>query len=121
MKSPVLLCLLASLALAGVARAHAFLDHADPKVGSTVKSAPRELRLWFDDPLDSSESTAVVTDAAGKRVDKGGATVDAKNPHLLRLALPTLGPGVYKVHWHVLDSDCPHETQGDFTFRVKGS
>jgi methionine-rich copper-binding protein CopC len=47
--------------------------------------------------------------------------VDAKNAHLLRLPLPALGPGVYKVHWHVLDSDCPHETQGDFTFRVTGS
>ena len=37
------LALLAALAGANPAHAHAFLDHADPRVGSTVASAPREL------------------------------------------------------------------------------
>jgi copper resistance protein C len=35
------------------AKAHAFLDHAEPRVGSTVPTAPRELTL-------SSESGAGV-------------------------------------------------------------
>lgn len=119
MKSPAILCVLASLALAGAARAHAFLDHADPKVGSTVKVAPREVRLWFDDPLDPSGCSAVVLDAQGKPVSKS-ASVDAKDAHLLHVPAPALGPGVYKVRWHVLDADCPHETQGEFAFKVKG-
>ena len=30
----------------GEASAHAFLDHAEPRVGNTVATAPREVTLW---------------------------------------------------------------------------
>jgi copper resistance protein C len=42
------LALLAPLVLAaGSAHAHAYLDRAEPRVGSSVSVAPRQLSLWF--------------------------------------------------------------------------
>jgi len=102
----------------GAAQAHAFLDHALPRVGSTVKAAPRELRIWFTDDLDPAGTTVALMDAAGKPVSTAKSTVDAKNDTLLTLALPALPPGRYKVVWQAA---CPqgHVTKGDFSFLVK--
>src|SRR5262249_1238847 len=38
---------------AGMAHAHALLDHAEPRVGNTVKS-PRTVSLWFTQNLEST-------------------------------------------------------------------
>jgi methionine-rich copper-binding protein CopC len=40
-----------------VATAHAYLDHAEPRVGNTVRPAPRELTLWFTQNLEAAFST----------------------------------------------------------------
>src|SRR5712671_5212472 len=47
------------------AHAHAFLDHADPRVGNTVKSPPRAVALWFTQNLESAFSTIEILDANG--------------------------------------------------------
>ena len=49
------------------ARAHAFLDHASPLVGSTVPAAPHEVVLTFTQNLEPAFSTAQVTDSSGAR------------------------------------------------------
>ena len=98
--------------------AHAFLDHADPAVGSTVTASPKEVRLWFTEELEPAFSTLHVVDGAGKTVDGGDGRVDASNPTLLRVSLPALSPGTYRVIWRVLSVDS-HTTEGDFTFEVK--
>ena len=54
---------------AGVtAEAHAFLDRAEPRVGSSVPSAPRELSLWFTQNLEAAFSSVAVSDSNGTRV-----------------------------------------------------
>jgi len=100
--------------------AHAFLDHADPAVGSTVTPSPNEVRLWFTQELEPAFSTLHVVDSAGKTVDGGDGQVDSSNPMLLRVSLPALPPGTYRVIWRVLSLDS-HTTEGDFTFEVKAS
>jgi copper resistance protein C len=107
-----------ALAAAG-AHAHAFLDHAEPRVGSQVPSAPAEVRLWFSEPLEGAFSTLTVTDASGRRVDRGDAQLDPSNKALLRVSLQAVAPGAYSVHWRVVSVDT-HVTQGDFVFRVGG-
>jgi hypothetical protein len=96
------------------ARAHAFLDHADPRVGSTVSTAPRELSLSFTQQLEPAFSSADVHDANGARVDQGKAQISGSTMHV---GLKPLGPGTYKVHWHALSVDT-HTTEGSFSFRV---
>jgi copper resistance protein C len=105
------------IALAPVAaRAHAFLDHASPLVGSTVPAAPHEVVLTFTQNLEAAFSTAQVTDASGARVDQGKAQVSGTT---MTIGLKSIGPGSYKVHWHALSVDT-HSTEGTFTFQVGG-
>jgi len=98
-------------------RAHAMLDHADPRVGASVAAPPREVSLWFTQKLEGSFSRMEVRDATGTRVDDGAARVDPANPAVLRVALKALPPGTYKVNWRVLSVDT-HTTEGHFSFRV---
>ena len=55
-------------------------------------------------------------DAAGQRVDTPAPEHPA--PDVLRVALPSLAPGEYTVHWAVVSVDT-HPTEGHFTFSVK--
>ena len=96
------------------AHAHAFLDHAEPRVGNSVTSAPREVSLWFTQNLEAAFSTVEVRDASGARVDQGKPQVSAG---VMRIGLKPLPPGTYKVYWHVLSVDT-HRTEGSFSFRV---
>ncbi len=107
--------LVLGLLLAGslAASAHAFLDHANPRVGSTVRAPPREVTLWFTQKLEPSFSSAQVHDASGARVDQG-ARAEGMQIHV---ALKPLPPGTYRVRWKVLSVDT-HTTEGSFTFRV---
>jgi methionine-rich copper-binding protein CopC len=98
--------------------AHAFPDHSDPKVGATLNSSPTMVRIWFDSDLEPSLSKITVHNADDKAVDKGDSRVDATDPKLLEVSVPTLPPGQYRVIWHVVSKD-GHRTNGDFTFKVK--
>ena len=107
---------LALLLLSGVAAyAHALLDRAEPRVGSVVQQAPREVALTFTQNIEGSFSTLEVTDAAGQRVDEGTPAIQG---NVMRVPVKTLAPGVYRVEWHVLSVDT-HRTEGRFTFEVR--
>src|ERR1700690_1915710 len=97
---------------ASAARAHAFLDHASPLVGSTVSTAPHEVSLTFTQNLEPAFSTVEVTDASGARVDQGKAQISGNT---MQIGLKSLPAGSYKVRWHVLSVDT-HSTQGAFSF-----
>jgi len=115
---PALQWLLLLLAVdIGAVHAHAFLDHADPRVGNTVKGPPRTLSLWFTQNLESTFSTIEVLDSNAARVNAGNASVDANDRKLLRVPLKVLPAGTYTVKWHVLSVDT-HTTEGNFTFHV---
>jgi len=119
MKTVTIISLVLAVLLGGPAGAgaHAFLERADPRVGSTVRTAPAQVRLWFTERLEPAFSSVRVVNEAGKQVDKGDGQVDPSNPRLLQISLATLPPGTYKVIWRVLSVDS-HVTEGDFTFRV---
>jgi methionine-rich copper-binding protein CopC len=108
--------LFVALGISG-AQAHAFLDRASPRVGSTVPSAPRELTLSFTQNLEPAFTTVQVTGPNGNRVDQGRAQISGNT---MRVGIRAAGPGTYHVHWHALSVDT-HTTQGSFTFHVGGS
>jgi methionine-rich copper-binding protein CopC len=103
--------------LAPHASAHAHLDRALPAVGTAVHESPRELRLWFTQRLEPAFSTVRVEDNKGTRVDNDDPQVDAGDARVLRVSLPRLVPGTYRVKWRVLSVDT-HVSEGDFTFDV---
>lgn len=106
------------LALQTQARAHAFLDHAEPKVGGTVTNSPAEIKIWFTQNLEPAFSTLAVQNAQGKEVDKKDAHLDDKDKSLFLVSLPQLAAGTYTVIWHAVSVDT-HKTQGRFEFTVK--
>ena len=96
------------------ASAHAMLDHAEPRVGNKVATAPRAVTLWFTQKLEPAFSTITVTDPGGQRVDTGKASVDGSQ---MSVSLRPGGSGIYHVNWRVLSVDS-HTTNGSFTFQV---
>jgi methionine-rich copper-binding protein CopC len=96
------------------ATAHAFLDHAEPRVGNKVATAPREVTLWFTQKLEPAFSSMTVTNAAGQRVDTGKPRVSGNQ---MSVSLRSGGTGTYHVTWRVLSVDT-HTTDGSFTFQV---
>ena len=99
------------------AYAHAFLDQARPAVGSTVHGSPAEIRLSFTSPLEPAFSSVKVLDTSGRQVDRKDNQVDQRDPAQIKVTVPTLANGTYRVVWHALSVDS-HVTDGDFTFEV---
>ena len=113
--TPVIMLTASLLGAPAPAFAHAFLDHAEPRVGNTVSSAPHEVKLYFTQKLEAAFSTLEVTDASGQRVDAGKPRVSGNE---MAVSLKGGGgPGTYRVNWHVLSVDT-HTTEGNFTFTV---
>jgi len=102
------------LLVTGEASAHAFLDHAEPRVGNKVANAPREVTLWFTQKLEPAFSSITVTNSAGQRVDTGKTRVSGSQ---MSVSLRAGGAGTYRVTWRVLSVDT-HTTDGNFTFQV---
>ena len=99
--------------------AHAFLQHAVPDVGSTLAHSPNEVRIQFTEAVEPVFSKIQVFDSLGKEVDKGDIHRDSSNHALLKVSLPPLGDGTYKVVWRVVSVDT-HVTSGSYPFRVGG-
>lgn len=111
---------LVALALASVAQlagAHAFLDHASPRVGSEVHGSPNEVKVWFTQELEPAFSTLRVVDKDGRQVDRADKRFDPSDRSIMRISLPPLQPGTYRVLWRVLSVDT-HVSEGDFEFVV---
>lgn len=105
-------------ALPATSLGHAFPDHSDPKVGSTVSAPLSQVRIWFDSALEPAFSSLMVHNAEGKMVDKQDGRVDPSNPMLLEVDVPQLAPGTYIVIWNVVARD-GHRTNGQYTFTIK--
>jgi len=115
---PFAIGLLSLLTAATQADAHAFIVRAEPRVGSEVRKAPNEVRIWFSEPVRAELSSIAVFDANGIQVDKKDGHSDGANRALLHVSLKSvLPPGIYKVIWHVTSVDT-HVTNGDFKFQI---
>ena len=91
---------------------------AEPRVGSKVKKAPTEVRIWFSEPVRSILSSIKVFDGNGTQLDKKDTHLDRDNRALLHVSLRSgLAPGKYKVIWRVTSVDT-HITNGDFRFQI---
>jgi copper resistance protein C len=118
MKSMIPLICVALLISVSSARANAFLDHAEPAVGSTVDVPPKEIKIWFTEELQPALSQIQLFDRHGKSVTQEHATVDPADPLLLSLPVPAMRPGKYRVSWRVMSVDS-HVTVGTFFFAIR--
>jgi methionine-rich copper-binding protein CopC len=110
---PILIALF-SLAGFTLAQAHAFLDHAQPRVGSSGPS-PEQVELWMTEDLEPAFTKVQVFDAQNHEVDNKDAKIAGAT---MTVSLPKLGPGIYKVKWSAVAVDT-HHTTGTFSFTVR--
>ena len=111
----LLLTIFFSLAGLSLAQAHAFLDHADPRVGSTVSPAPAKVTVWMTEELEAAFCKLRVFDAKGAEVDQKDAKISGST---MTVSVPSLPAGTYKVRWSAVAVDT-HHTTGTFTFTVR--
>jgi hypothetical protein len=118
MKFNARLTLVALLLAATNASAAAFLDRAQPAVGSTTDTPPTEIKIWFTETFEPALSQIQLFDHRNRPLTQNKASVDSDDPDLLKLSIPALKPGVYKVSWKVVSMDM-RMTVGTFSFRVR--
>lgn len=113
--------LLLSMALFGVASAHAKLVSSDPAAGANLSAAPAKLTLVFDEEISDKETDSFfkVTDEAGASVGSGKLdNTDLDHKTLSGALKAGLGAGVYTVAWQTITSDDNGKSEGSFKFGV---
>lgn len=81
-------------------------------------SAPENVTVVFDGPLEPAFSSLTISNSTGKQVNTEKAQIDPNDKKSIHVALPPLPPDKYTVHWIAVASD-GHRTHGDYSFRVK--
>lgn len=108
--------LLAGLAGAAPASAHAALTGSAPQQGVVVDKAPTQVTLTFSEKVALSDGAFRVLDPKGKRVDTGKATELSGTTYgvPLHAGLPD---GTFTVAYQVVSADS-HPVAGAFTFSI---
>jgi copper resistance protein C len=107
--------LVASFIFVRLAEGHAFLDHTDPKVGSTIHDPPSEVTLWMTENLEAAFSRLQVFDGKGIEVDKKDTRVSGA---VMTVSLQKLLIGTYHIFWQAVATDT-HKTSGTFDFTIQ--
>jgi methionine-rich copper-binding protein CopC len=107
-----------SLGTTQLALAHAHPKHEVPAVGSTVGVSTSEVAIDFDEGLEPSFSSIVVTGPDGKSVNHGKSTVAQNDEKHMSASLEPLAAGTYTVAWIAVAKD-GHRTHGNYAFTVK--
>jgi methionine-rich copper-binding protein CopC len=97
--------------------------HAHPKVmvpaADSAGPSPAVVSITYSEAVEPKFSTISVTDADGKKkFNTATAMPVANDPKTMTLALPTLQPGSYVVHWVSVAAD-GHRLEGQYPFTVK--
>jgi copper transport protein len=107
----------AALTLPAAASAHALLVRSLPSNNTVVQTAPKEIRLTFNEPVETAFGSIRVYDSAAKRFDDGH--VSRPDPRSVRVGVSgPLARGTYTVTWRVISADS-HPVHGAFVFHVK--
>jgi hypothetical protein len=97
--------------------AHAKLQSSDPQAGSTLASAPRQIRLKFNEALEPAFSKIELTGPHDSGIPVAAA-VDRSDATVMTAALPPLSAGAYRIRWSTMTHD-GHKTKGEVTFTVR--
>jgi copper transport protein len=128
----VLLVLLLIWMAAGArpALAHAIVVRTEPADGAVLGTPPRQVRLWFSEPVALHLTAIELIDGGGRRFAatsvRGNAASlaaavrsDQLTAAEVLIELPSLPPGVYRLSWRTLSSADLHNTAGTIVFGVQ--
>jgi copper resistance protein C len=98
------------------------LAHARPKVmvpaAESTTASPPMISVTFSEAVEPKFSSLNVTDEQGKKFNTASSVPLPNDPKTLTLALPSLQPGGYLVHWVSVATD-GHRMEGEYKFTVK--
>lgn len=99
--------------------AHSALIKADPGPRSVLKTTPKVLRLWFNEPIELVYSKIMIKQEGDTKetVLKNLRHVD-KQSSSIEVELPELDSGTINVHYKVLSVD-GHVVDSGYTFVIK--
>ncbi|MEG3630820.1 copper resistance CopC/CopD family protein [Streptomyces poriticola] len=103
---------------AGPASAHAVPTGSDPREGTVLKTAPRQVTVTFNESVELAEDSVRVLDPDGRPVTGGDPEHADGRADTARVPLAGgLDDGTYTVTWRVLSAD-GHAVSGAFTFSL---
>ncbi|MFI5805630.1 copper resistance CopC/CopD family protein [Streptomyces sp. NPDC051561] len=111
--------LLALLAGATPASAHAALTDSNPKDGAVVATAPKQITLNFSEQITLGDDAIRVLDPTGKRADTG-ETLDLCSGSVVQYGIALHGglpDGTYTVAYQAVSADS-HPISGALTFSI---
>jgi methionine-rich copper-binding protein CopC/putative copper export protein len=107
--------LLLALAVPASAGAHAFLVSSTPASGVTLDRAPRVVTLRFTEPVSPALTRVQIFDGQG--APRGGGRVsEGRTANELRVTLPRLATGAYRIAYSTVSQDDLHATRGAIVF-----
>jgi methionine-rich copper-binding protein CopC/putative copper export protein len=107
--------LLLALAVPASADAHAFLVSSTPASGVSLARAPRVITLRFTEPVSPALTRVQILD--GRGTPRAGARVSAgRSANEIRVALPPLATGAYRIAYSTVSQDDLHATRGAIVF-----
>jgi methionine-rich copper-binding protein CopC len=124
------MALVMSIALAGVASAHAAYDHSTPAAGAVLATAPTQVTVVFKENIDPKGSSLTVyhmTDARNttnfdqesKQVSPdNGTQYPLSDPKSMTITMQGDGDGIYAVAWKTVSADDGDPDAGVFFFGV---
>ncbi len=109
--------IVALVAFAPPASAHAELESTSPPSGAVLTDPPKQITLMFGESVEVSLGAIRLFDGAGKEISVGPPMHPGGTGSVVASDVPTLDPGAYVVAWRVVSADS-HPVDGAFTFQV---
>ena len=117
----VVVAMLGALALVGApsasVSAHAVLDSSSPAASTVLETSPSEIRLTFNEPVESSLLEIRLFGGNQQEIAISDAQRSPTNTAVVTAGVPTLDNGVYVVVWRVMSTD-GHPATGAFPFEI---
>lgn len=113
----VVVAVMALLAPAGTASAHAELVSSSPTNQAVLPTAPTEILLGFSEDVDPIDQSIRLVDDRGDEVEIGAVSQSAGGDTMAAPVPETLDEGTYVVGWQAVSADS-HKVRGAFTFSV---
>ena len=108
--------MVAVMAPAGRALAHAALESSAPSANSVLESGPPKILLHFNEAVDAGIASIELFDKDATLIPTG-APERGNDDSVVQASVPTIGDGVYVVVWRVPSAD-GHVVDGVFSFQV---
>jgi copper transport protein len=100
------------------ANGHAFVTNSNPSQSQSVSVSPKQIDVFFSEPVDLRYSSMKVLDSSGKQVDLGKVGYKGNDESSLEVSVPVLKDGTYTVSTNVLSQIDGHVTDNAFVFAV---